>query len=372
MKKLSGRIITIERTPVFLGQDVLSSVDRFIRQMHLGREGIFILADKNTRKHCLSLLMENSGVMADAVILEIEGGEGAKTLATAERLWNEMLEAGAGRNSLLVNLGGGVVSDLGGFVAAGYKRGISYINIPTSLVGQCDAAIGGKTSVNTGILKNQVGFFYSPKAVFICPRFLATLPAAHFRSGMAEIIKCALVGDAGLWRRILHHPVPGLLSLPPGHRFLEELLTSTVNFKNRIVNRDYREQKLRKVLNFGHTIGHALESRSLLDPGAPLLHGDAVAAGMICALFLSTQKTGLDPSVNETARKYLVDGFPPCKADLDSIDRIMEIMAHDKKNFRGKFLFTLLSAPGYPLTNISCDRDEVAAAIQYYIGIVEG
>ena len=177
--KIPSRIITIDRTPIYVGKNALSFVDKVIRSMHLGRDGIYILVDKNTRLHCLPTVLEKSVSLAGARLLEIDGGEESKTMATAENLWNELLASGAGRESLLVNLGGGVISDLGGFVAAGYKRGIDYINIPTSLMGQADAAIGGKTALNLGRIKNQVGFFHAAKAVFIFPGFLKTLPEEH-------------------------------------------------------------------------------------------------------------------------------------------------------------------------------------------------
>jgi len=366
MMKVSSRIITVDRTPVFVGREALSSVDHAIRTMHLGHEGIYLLVDKNTRQHCLPDATVASVGLAGARVMEVDGGEDSKTLATAERLWNELLASGAGRESLLVNLGGGVITDLGGFVAAGYKRGISYINIPTSLTGQCDAAIGGKTSVNMGGIKNQVGFFYPAKGVFIYPGFLKTLPNEHLRSGIAEIIKCALIGDMHLWRRLLDHPVTDLLDMPVEHPFWNELLTVTIRYKNRVVTKDFREKKLRKVLNFGHTIGHALETYSMVNSVKPLLHGEAVAAGMICAAYLSHLKTGLSSSGMEAIKNYISDGFTRFSIDQSCKSAILDIMIHDKKNLDGQRRFTLISVPGKPVVNVECNLPEISEAIDFY------
>jgi 3-dehydroquinate synthase len=384
MMKLSNRIITIDRTPLFFGNDALSSIDRFLRLTHHDMHGItesglddhsancgkeiFILVDPNTRKYCLPLLQEKSGILAKAAVVEIEGGENSKSLATAEKIWNRLLEAGAGRNSLLVNLGGGVVSDLGGFVAAGYKRGIDYINVPTSLMGQADAAIGGKTAVNLGHIKNQVGFFHAAKAVFIFPGFLKTLPREHLRSGLAEIIKSVLISDGALWRRLLKHPVEELLRQPADSRLWLNLISGTVKFKNRVVMNDYRERKLRKVLNFGHTVGHALEGFSIMRSGNPVLHGDAVAAGMVCAAYLSYKKAGLALADLETITTYLADGFPAFPVDVLHKQAIMELMMHDKKRHDGHLQFTLITKPGSPVINISCEEDEIMEALTSLTG----
>ena len=365
--KLTARIITTDRTPIFTGSGSLLHVDRVIRSQHLGRDGIFILVDKNTRKHCLPLLLGQSASMTAARILEVDGGEVSKTLQVAEHLWNRMLDEGAGRQSLLVNLGGGVVSDLGGFVASAYKRGIPYLNIPTSLMGLSDAAIGGKTSVNAGTIKNQVGFFYASKGVFIDPLFLETLPENHLRSGFAEIIKCALAGDARLWRRLKNHRLPALLSMPPGHPFFQAMITHAVTIKHQAVVKDYRETGYRKILNFGHTIGHALETWSLGESRPPLLHGEAVAAGMICASYLSKLKAGLPDRDLDDIRTYLAEGFKPYPLGGDEKNALAGLLVHDKKNQQGRSRFTLISRPGIPVINVECDPGEISEAVDFYL-----
>jgi 3-dehydroquinate synthase len=362
--KLTSRIITVDRSPIFSGVHALSSLEKVISG--LKPDGIFILADPNSVKYCLPILLEKSTLPASAVILEIPEGEQAKSLENAAHLWNRLLVAGAGRSSVLINLGGGVVSDLGGFVAAGFKRGISHINIPTTLMAQADAAIGGKTAVNLGHIKNQVGFYHAPKAIIIFPGFLKTLPADHFRSGLAEIIKSVLISDAGAWHRLKAHPVKKLLQLPAGHPMWLKLVSAAVTFKNHVITVDYKEKKLRKVLNFGHTIGHALEGFSQQGPVNPLLHGDAVAAGMICAAYLSYRKAGLSPADLEEIRAYLSDGFPGFSMDPSDFPGILELMMHDKKMQHGHLQFTLISKPGSPVINRTCSPAEILEALAFY------
>ena len=379
--KISNRIITIDRTPVFFGNDSLSCIDRFLRSVQKYNNSVinpaieidtagshneaFILVDPESRKYCLPILLGHSASLAKARILETEGGEDSKSLTTAEKLWHELLASGADRNSLLVNLGGGVVSDLGGFVAAGYKRGINYINIPTTLMGQADAAIGGKTAVNLGHIKNQIGFFHSAKAVFIFPGFLKTLPEEHLRSGLAEIIKSALISDAEIWHRLLRNPVGKLLNMPVESGLWINLIAGAVKFKNRVVENDYRERKLRKVLNFGHTVGHALEAFSRLGTSKPLLHGEAVAAGMICASCLSHRKTGLSLTELNEIKAYLTEGFPAYPVDGLARSAIMELIMHDKKNQNGRIQFALISKPGHPVINVSCSQEEIFEALEF-------
>lgn len=375
--KLINRIITTDRTPVFIGNDALSSLNRFITTIHPGgmkyngetelpgrrHHDVFILVDSNTRKYCLPLLLDHALSLENVPVLEIPGGEDSKYLSTAEHLWSQLLELGADRNSLLINLGGGVVSDLGGFVAAGYKRGINYINIPTTLMGQADAAIGGKTGVNIGHVKNQVGFFYASRGVFIFPGFLKTLPVAHLRSGLAEIIKGVLISNASLWSRLIKHPVAELLQRPVDTGIWPGLILESVKFKNKVVMQDYRERKQRKALNFGHTIGHALEGFSHTIPGKQLMHGDAVAAGMICAAFLSNRKTGLSQAHMESVVSYLREGFPPVSIEDQTKAAILELITHDKKNLNGLIRFTLISQPGSPVINVSCSQEEILEAL---------
>jgi len=368
--KISSRIVTIERTPIFYGKESISSIDRVVNA--LKPSGTYILVDRNTREYCLPLLLEKSVALVQAQIIETGDGETAKSLENAERLWNELLASGADRSGLIINLGGGVVTDLGGFVAAGFNRGINYINIPTSLIGQSDAAIGGKTAVNLGRIKNQVGFFHPAKAIFIYPGFLKSLPEQHLRSGLAEIIKSTLISDAAKWRRLLKYPLRMLLDLPVDSKLWQNLIFNAVNFKNKVVTHDFRERKHRKILNFGHTIGHALEAYAHSGAVKPLIHGDAVAIGMICASYLSHRKTGLELNDLESITRYLVDGFPSFPIETLSLPAVMELMKHDKKKSNGHIRFTLLSKPGHPLINMPCEPEEILEALEYYNTILNG
>lgn len=369
---LSGRVVNLSRTRIHYGTDALQGFRKLIVSQEYRKSRVFILVDANTGKHCLPLLVEACPELDAASVFEIEGGEASKSLIAAGKIWGELLAAQADRHSILINLGGGVVSDLGGFVAAGLKRGIKYVNIPTSLMGMVDAAIGGKTGINMGKLKNQVGFFYSPIAVFLDPRFLKTLPSAHIRSGFAEVIKSALLGDPVLWRKLLRLGAENILRMDTSEKPWQDMIMKTLTFKNRIVCQDFREQKLRKILNFGHTIGHALESLSLGRDENILLHGDAVALGMIAESWLSHMKAGLSKAEAMEIISFLKAGYKPqadalkgfFKSSPASLDSIYDLLMHDKKNREGQITYTLIQAAGKPRINLAAGREELAAALE--------
>nr|MBP6827013.1 3-dehydroquinate synthase [Saprospiraceae bacterium] len=261
---------------------------------------VWILTDENTRRHCLPLFAEKTGLPADSGIIEIPAGEQYKNLSTCERVWQSMLDARLDRRALLVNLGGGVIGDLGGFCAATWKRGIDFVQAPTTLLSMTDAAIGGKLGIDFQSIKNTIGVFKNPGAVFVDPVFLQTLPERELRSGFAEVIKHALIGDPVLWRRIQSdgvtssHPVTEMVqseavtsshpvtemaqseAVTSSHRLTTnkwfDVLQASISVKVRVVQEDPFEKGLRAILNFGHTIGHALESYYLETP-EPLTHG---------------------------------------------------------------------------------------------------
>jgi 3-dehydroquinate synthase len=365
--KLSSRIIKIDRTRIFFGKDSLAEIQKFRRSVHLDKGKVFLLVDTVTHELCLPVLLKQVSQLAENQILIIPDGEEAKTLETANRLWKDLMTAHAGRDALLITLGGGVVTDLGGFVAAGYMRGIPCIHIPTTLLGQVDASIGGKTGINLDSVKNLVGFFYSPTAIFIDPRFLDTLPEAQLRSGLAEIIKSVLVGNAGLWNKLKKHPVVEMFRTPNDSVIWQHLIVGAITFKSQIIKEDFIEKKRRATLNFGHTIGHAIESFSHLKGYRPLLHGEAVAIGMICAAYLSSVKTGLPKKDLEEISTYIHSGFDLFPFQSDDQAALIELMTHDKKNRDGRVRFTLISAPGSPRINISCEPAEITDALNYYL-----
>lgn len=364
--RLTSRVTSVSRTHISCGTGSLARMDHFIRTNRLDRGMIFILADTNTHRHCLPVLHHQVPSLKNVTLLEIPAGEQVKTLQTAEALWTELLSRGGDRNTLMINLGGGVVSDLGGFVAAGFKRGIPYINIPTSLIGQADAAIGGKTGVNLGNVKNQVGSFYPAMAVFISPDFLETLPPDQLRSGFAEVVKTALIGDSVLWRRMLNRGAGTILGLPATDPFWRELIEKSVASKNRIVCDDFREQKQRKRLNFGHTVGHALES-FCNGTEEPVLHGDAVAAGMVAESFLANIKCGMPAEDLGEITSFLRGMMIPPRFTSADIPALITLMGHDKKNQAGTLRFSLIRRPGAAVINVTCSPEEIADSLRFVL-----
>jgi 3-dehydroquinate synthase len=365
--RLSGRVTTVARTRINCGADSLIQLSRFIVANRLDSGRIFILTDTETRRHCLPVLEAHSPDLKGNNILEIPAGDSSKTLQNAEALWMELVSLGADRNSLLINLGGGMITDLGGFVAAGFKRGIASINVPTTLLGQVDAAIGGKTGVNLSKVKNQVGFFYPARGIFIFPGFLETLPATQLRSGFAEVIKGALIGDALIWNRLLRKGVGEILAMPCAGSFWQELIEKTVTQKSRIVRDDFLEKNQRKILNFGHTVGHALETLCSNRQGTELLHGDAVAAGMVAESFLSSKKCGLPEEDLDRITSFIRIGYDTMVFTREDIPALVQLMSHDKKNMGGSIRFSLLKKPGVPVINIACDAELIAEALLFLL-----
>jgi len=363
---LSGRISRVERVRIESGGN-WDQLGRFLSAGRFLNGKVFILTDQNTRKHCLPVLLSHLPVLGKAGILEIQAGEENKTLKQAESLWQQLFEGLADRKTLLINLGGGVVTDLGGFVAAGFMRGIPYINLPASLMGMADAAIGGKTAVNFQDFKNQIGFFYPPAAIFIFPDFLSSLPLEHLRSGFAEIFKTALVGDPFMYRMILKLSVQQWMEIPAGDRRWTDLIQKTISLKNQVVRKDFLDKNQRKILNFGHSFGHAFETFSLQRHGTPVLHGEAVAKGMICESCLSFMKTGLPGSDLKIIVSWIREGFGQNDFQPEDFSKLLGYMQHDKKNEEGGIRFTLLEKPGKAKINVVCTRDEMLQAYHCYL-----
>ncbi len=359
--ELSCRGVTTEHTRIHIGKEAGQGIDTLLdRHIRPGRS-VFLLTDTHTEHYCLPLF-SSSRIMGNAIHLNVAPGESSKSLEVAGMLWESMLRPGAGRDALLINLGGGVVSDLGGFLAAGFKRGIGYINIPTTLIGMVDAAVGGKTALNLGGVKNQIGMFHLPEAVYIFPGLLSSLPSRELRSGIAEIAKTALAGDALLWNRLRKTGVETMLQTPFTGKRWQEWILGAVRVKNRLVRQDYREKKIRKSLNFGHTVGHALEAISRADD-VPWLHGEAVAAGMAVESALSMIRAGLSKEAAAQIRSFLRDLIPPFLPDQGAMEELIRLMTLDKKNRGSGIFFTLIREPGRPVINVSCCREEIAEAL---------
>lgn len=363
---LSGRVIRVDHTRLVCGGSWMQ-LEKFLTANRFLKGRIFILTDQNTRQYCLPVLISHLQALKSAVILEISAGENSKTLQHASSLWQQLSDGQADRKTLLINLGGGVVTDLGGFIAAGYMRGIPYINIPTSLMGQVDAAIGGKTAINLQGIKNQIGFFYSPQAVFVFTEFLHSLSPEHLKSGFSEILKTALVGDPSFYRGITRLSILQWQQLHPTDKKWKEIIQKTMVIKNRMVRNDFLEKNQRKILNFGHTFGHAFETLSYQHREIPLLHGEAVARGMIAASFLSSIKTGLKEADRDMIINYIMEGFSIRKPGIEDFSLLRELMLHDKKNMDGRIRFTLLKQPGSAIINVPCAEEDVFQAYQLYM-----
>ena len=260
---------------------------------------VFILTDTNTKTHCLELFLKNVTLKKAPVVLSIPFGEAHKTITTCIGLWNELSEKGADRNSLLINLGGGVVTDLGGFVASTFKRGIKYINVPTSLLAMVDASVGGKTGVDLGTIKNQIGVINFSEMVLVDSYFLNTLPENEINSGMAEMLKHGLIQDEKYWEAMTKVQASD-------YNNFDNLIYDSILIKNKVTTQDPNEDGLRKTLNYGHTLGHAIESYCLDNEAMQtLLHGEAIAAGMIMEGYLSVKTCGLsERELNEIKNTF--------------------------------------------------------------------
>lgn len=353
------KIINSKDYSIFIGDDVYDTIRSYLYQFEFSEHKIFVLADKNSRKYCLPRLMSNIQVFQKVHILEIQDGEEFKNLNTCQRLWQELADNGADRNSILINLGGGVICDMGGFVASTFKRGIRYLNIPTTLLAMVDASIGGKVGVDLKGLKNEIGLFSNPQVVFIIPEFLETLPPQQLLSGFAEVIKHSIIYEKHFWND---------LSLKTFHTIANwrDIIDWSVEIKNYFVLEDPYDKGFRKVLNFGHTIGHAIETFSLLNDQQPLLHGEAVAIGLICELYISGQQAKLPQSEMDEVNHYIMTNYQHYSIRTDSFDQIIENMKHDKKNSGNKFNFTLLTSIGNSLINQEVDLKLITESLRFY------
>lgn len=322
---------------------------------------LFILTDSHTIEWCLPLFLQQLSTTTTLEIIEIEAGEAHKTIATCVGVWESMGALGGDRKSALIALGGGVVTDLGGFVAATFKRGIDFYLIPTSLLAMVDAAVGGKTGVDLNGLKNEVGAFALPEAVLIDADYLNTLPAEHMKSGWAEMLKHGLITDAAYWEELI--ALSELTTLD-----LERLVQHSIGIKERIVAQDPQEKGVRKILNFGHTLGHAIETHFLTQDHLPtLLHGYAVAAGMVLASYLSFKNETLAWNDYQKIKKILLDLYGKINFSSKDIEVCLSLLAHDKKNENGKVLFSLLHNIGHCVHNQEVPTAWICEAFEDYL-----
>ena len=349
--------IKSNQSDVYIGRDVFKVLNEFLRPYKESTKFLFV--DENVLEFCVTELITSCPILQDIEIIEIESGEENKNLDICYQIWKTLSEFKADRNMLFINLGGGVVSDMGGFIASTYKRGVDFINIPTTLLSQVDASIGGKVGVDFEGLKNQIGLFREPKAVFVYPGFLNTLDKRQVLSGYAEVIKHALIQDADYWTLLKEREITDFGNW-------DDIITRSVQIKNNIVLEDPLEKGLRKALNFGHTIGHAIESYSLENDKLPLLHGEAVAMGMLCEVYISNQLTGLSKDEMEDIYQHILSLYSPYSLEGDQFHHLIELMKNDKKNESNGINFTLLSSIGNVEINTEVEVDIIIDALNYF------
>lgn len=321
---------------------------------------IIVLVDENTNNYCLPNFLARLPTEIKIEIIEIEAGEEMKNVATCLELWQTLIDLGADRKSIILNLGGGVITDLGGFVACTFKRGIDFIHIPTTLLAMVDAAIGGKNGVDLGQLKNQIGVIKEPKAVVIDTIFLTTLPPREMRSGLAEMLKHGLIYDKNYWDEIKN--VSNLNTDD-----LDRLIYQSVQIKNKIVSQDLTEKGIRKSLNFGHTLGHAIESYLLENENKPtLLHGEAIAIGLILESYLSLELHLITKEEYAEIKYYISDIFEPVAFTSEDVEKIISLLIFDKKNEFGKNQFALLNGIGGISLNQNVSNSLIYKAFEDY------
>ncbi|MCG1036740.1 3-dehydroquinate synthase [Polaribacter sargassicola] len=295
---------------------------------------IFILVDENTFEHCYPKFIQNLTTDKTIEVIEIESGEINKNLETCVGVWNAITELGGDRKSLLITLGGGVITDLGGFVASCFKRGIDFVNIPTTLLSMVDASVGGKTGVDLGVLKNQIGLFANPQMVIVDTDYLKTVTEREIKSGTAEIIKYGVTYDINLFNEIKDNKDLNI----------SDLIFRSIEIKNEVVLQDPKEQNLRKILNFGHTLGHAIESFYLeSEDKENLTHGEAIAIGMVCECYMSAKLLGFPSEKVNELKEVVLSIYEKTNLLKDDFSAIIELLKHDKKNVNGQVNFVLLN-----------------------------
>jgi 3-dehydroquinate synthase len=317
----------------------------------------FILTDEHTGEYCLPIIQKHLGDDSKYDLIEINSGEESKTIDFCIGIWKMLIDFGADRNSLLINLGGGVISDMGGFVASTYKRGIDFVHVPTTLLSQVDASVGGKTGIDMDNIKNIIGTFAQPKAVFMEHSFINTLPPRQILSGLAEMLKHGLIADAAYWKDLK----TSNLKVPSA-----ELIYQSVQIKNNIVIEDPKEKGIRKALNFGHTIGHAVETYSLENDKNHLTHGEAIAIGMICESWLSWKKTGLSWEQLTEIVDVLSGLYPRYFIKTNCHGQLYSLMQKDKKNYGHKINCTLLTQIGECSIDHICTEEELCESLDFY------
>ena len=344
----------MEKQKIIISQDLRQSLTQAIDEVK--HDLLFVLCDETTERLCLPVIKDFDS-MTGAQLITIPATDSHKTLESLSHVWSELQRMGATRHSLMVNLGGGMVTDLGGFAASTFKRGIPYINIPTTLLSMVDASVGGKTGINFGGLKNEIGVFNNARSVILDTTFLRTMDHENICSGYAEMLKHGLINNEAMWAE--------LVTLNVEHLTLSaQMIADNVAVKQRIVTEDPTEQGIRKALNLGHTAGHAFESLAL--ERKPVLHGYAVAWGMIVELYLSCVKTNFPQDKMRQTVAFIKENYGRMAITCDDYPHLIELMHHDKKNQGNSINFTLLGGIGDIRINQTATEDEIKDALDFY------
>jgi 3-dehydroquinate synthase len=349
-----------EKHHIYFLNDQLTALKDFLAKSKYSK--IAILTDENTQKYCYPVIKE---ILPAHTVIEIKSGEEQKNLQTCTLIWQKLTDLEFDRKGLLINLGGGVIGDMGGFCAATYKRGIDFIQIPSTLLSQVDASVGGKLGIDFNSFKNHIGIFQEPNAVFIYSGFLKTLHKQELRSGYAEIIKHCLIRDVAKWNEIKKITLDNLYAL---NFDVNEIINHSVEIKAKVVAEDPTEKGLRKILNFGHTLGHAIET-FFLPTKRKLLHGEAIAVGMICEAFLSVKKGNITKQELADIETYIVSIYGRPEIKPEEIEKIIPLTLQDKKNSHGNVKFSLLNKVGDCGFDFDISATEMKEALDYHIHV---
>ena len=347
----------MSKQKVIICQNLNEDLDTAIQ--NCTHDKLFILVDKHTRELCLPLI-SGFDCLKNAHIITIDPEDIHKNLETLAYVWKELGDQGATRHSLMINLGGGMVTDLGGFAASTFKRGFQNINIPTTLLAMVDASVGGKTGINFNGLKNEIVVFSPAEYVLIDTEFLKSLDSHNLLSGYAEMLKHGIISTTGHWAELLNFDLNQI-----DYKALQQLVAHSVSIKEDIVEKDPFEKNIRKALNLGHTVGHAFESLAL-ENNHPVLHGYAVAWGIICELYFSFIKVGFPKDKLRQTIQFIKENYGVLTFDCKQYDRLYEFMTHDKKNSAGIINFTLMGEIGDIRINQSANKEEILEILDFY------
>jgi len=342
---------------IVFSQHLDDELKKIVQKYPAGK--VFLLTEETAHRVCLPII---EPVMSEYNIQKvvIPAGEENKNIQSVGLVWDFLSTHSADRKSLLINLGGGMLTDLGGFAASTFKRGMDFINVPTTLLAQVDASLGGKTGFNFNGLKNEIGVFNEPIAVLINTYFLKTIDNQNFLSGYAEMLKHGLIKSYRHWQELLRYDLDSI-----DYETLQEIIAHSVAIKEWHVINDLTEQNIRKALNFGHTIGHAFESYAM-KTGRPILHGYAVVYGMIAELYLSLRKCELELSDLESISSWLINKYGKFDIQESDFDALYQMMTHDKKNEGNRINFTLIAEIGRVEINVDCSKELIFEALEYY------